>query len=68
MIDVGGNPQLSTFWRRRLTMLVPVSQTSPVLSRRSLLRLVAAGALTAILPTLHVAPMAAAEEKPGRKQ
>ena len=33
-IDAGRNPQLSSFWRQRLTMLVPASQTSPVLSRR----------------------------------
>ena len=52
-INAGGNPQLSTFWRRRLTMLVPASQTSPMLSRRSLLGLGAAGAMTVLLPTLR---------------
>ena len=33
-INAGRNPQLSASWRQRLTMLVPTSQTSPVLSRR----------------------------------
>lgn len=63
-IDVGGNPQLSAFWRRRLTMLVPASQTSPVLSRRNLLLLGAAGAVTAMLPTLRLVSVMADEEKP----
>ena len=61
-IDVGDSPQLSAFWRRRLVMLVPASQTNPVLSRRNLLWLVAAGILTCVLPTFFFAP-AAAEEK-----
>ncbi len=52
-IDAGSNPQLSAFWRRRLTMLVPTSQTSPVLSRRHLLWLGAALVLTMVLPSFH---------------
>ena len=64
MIEAGGNLQLSTFWRRRLTMLVPASQTSPMLSRRNLIWLAAAAALTFLPPTLYAAP-AADEEKPG---
>jgi hypothetical protein len=64
MIEAGGNPQLSTFWRRRLVMLAPASQTSPVLSRRNLIWLVAAAALTLLPPTLCAAP-AADEERPG---
>jgi len=64
LIDIGGSPQLSAFWRRRLTMLVPTSQTSPVLSRRNLLWLVAAGVLLVVLPTLRSAPAMADEEKP----
>jgi Tol biopolymer transport system component len=67
-IDAGGNPQLSSFWRRRLTMLGPTSQTSPVLSRRNLLWLGAAGALTGILPTLRAAPTQADEEKSAHEQ
>ena len=66
MIDVGGNPQLSTFWRRRLTMLVPASRTSPVLSRRNLLFLGAAGALTVALPTLRAATPAANPDRPAK--
>ena len=64
LIEVGRNPQLSTFWRRRLTMLVPTSQSSPVLSRRNLVCLVAAGTLMIVLPTFRVAAVAADEEKP----
>ena len=66
-IGACGNPQLSTFWRRRLTMLVPASQTSAVLSRQSLLSLVIAGLLTCALPTLREAntsAMAAEEPAP----
>ena len=45
MIDLGGRPQLSTFWRHRLTMLTPASRTSFVLSRSNLLWLAAAAVL-----------------------
>jgi hypothetical protein len=54
-IHVGGSLQLSAFWQRRMAMLLPTSQTSPTLSRRTILCLVAAGALMIGLPTLHVA-------------
>jgi hypothetical protein len=54
-IGAGGNPQLSAFWRQRMTKLVPASQTSPTLSRRTVLCLGAAGLLTGVLPTLHAA-------------
>jgi SecD/SecF fusion protein len=60
-IDAGGNPQLSTFWRRRLGMLVPTSQASSTLSRRNLLWLGAAAALMLVLPTAY--PAAAADEE-----
>jgi Spy/CpxP family protein refolding chaperone len=63
-IDAGGNPQLSAFWRRRLTMLVPTSRTSPTLSRRNRLWLVAVALLMFALPTFRVAPAAAEEKKP----
>ena len=63
LIDAGPNLQLSAFWRRRLTMLVPTSQTSSVLSRRSLLWLGAAGVLTGVLPTLRSTSAVADEEK-----
>ena len=55
MIDLGGSPQLSTFWRRRLTMLAFASQTSFSLSRRNLLWLGAAALLLMALPTVHFA-------------
>jgi hypothetical protein len=64
LIDAGGNPQLSAFWRRRLTMLVPASQASAVLSRRNLLWLGGAGLLTGFLPTLRLAPAMTEEKKP----
>jgi hypothetical protein len=64
-IDAGGNPQLSTFWRRRLTMLVPASQTSPTLSQRNLLSLFLAGMFLCTLPTLRQASSSAmAAEEP----
>ena len=62
-IDAGRNPQLSSFWRQRLTMLVPTSQASPVLSRRSLLGLVVAAILVCSLPTFRVGIVAAEEQK-----
>ncbi|MEN6406592.1 MAG: hypothetical protein ABFC77_08985 [Thermoguttaceae bacterium] len=63
LIDAGGNPQLSSFWRRRLTMLVPTSRTSPVLSRRNLLWLGTAGALASLTPTLRLASAMADDDK-----
>ena len=62
-IDIGGRAQLSSFWRQRLTMLVPASQTSPVLSRPNLLGLVAAAAMVCALPTFLAAPAIAEQEK-----
>ncbi len=58
-INAGRNPQLSAFWRQRLTMLVPVSRTSPVLCPRNLLGLLALAALIGVLPTFHAAPVVA---------
>ncbi len=67
LIDIGGNPQLSAFWKRRLKMLVPASKTSPVLSRRNLSLLAAAGILACLLPTVFFTPAAAQEKKPADK-
>jgi hypothetical protein len=67
LIDIGGNPQLSAFWKRRLKMLVPASRTSPVLSRRNLSLLTAAGILACILPTVFFTPVAAQEKKPSQE-
>ena len=62
-IDAGRYPQLSAFWHERLTMLVPASRTSPVLSLRNLLGLVAAAVLVCALPTFHSAPAVAEQDK-----
>jgi hypothetical protein len=62
-IEANSNPQLSSFWKRRIKMLVPVSQTCHTLSRRNLLWLGAAALLLAVLPTFHSAPVAADENK-----
>ncbi len=56
LIVAGQNPQLSTFWRRRLAMLVHVSRTSRALSRRSVALLVAVAMSVGLLPTLRLAP------------
>jgi Tol biopolymer transport system component len=63
-INACGNPQLSSFWRQRMSKLVPTSQTSLTLSRRSLLCLGAAGAMTAVLPTVRIAEALASDVKP----
>jgi hypothetical protein len=62
LIDAGSNPQLSAFWRRRLTMLVPVSQTSPILSRRNLIWLGIVGILMIGVPTLRSISAVASEK------
>jgi hypothetical protein len=67
-IDAGGNPQLSAFWRRRMTRLVTASRTSPVLSRRSLLGLVAAGTLVVVVPSVRSATIVADEAAKGAAQ
>lgn len=58
-LDTGSRPQLSAFWRRRLTMLVPTSQASLALSRRSRLWLGAAAILILAVPTFR--PVVAGE-------
>jgi len=68
LIDAGGNPQLSAFWRRRLTMLVPTSQTSPALSRRNMLWLGAAATLLLVLPTFRPDAVTADEPAGGSVQ
>jgi hypothetical protein len=71
-IDTGSRPQLSAFWRRRLTMLVPTSQSSPVLSRRNRVWLAAATILILAVPTFRPVlaaadPQAKTGEKPAEK-
>jgi SecD/SecF fusion protein len=62
-IQIGSHPQLSTFWKRRMNMLIPVSQASPILSRRNFFWLGAAGVVTSMLPTVRFAAAMADEEK-----
>ena len=52
-IGACGNPQLSAFWRQRLTKLVPTSQSSPTLSRRQMLAIAGAGLAACALPTVY---------------
>jgi hypothetical protein len=61
-IDAGSNPQLSAFWKRRLKMLTPASQTGHALTWRNLLWLVAAGSLLILLPTFQAFPAKAGED------
>ncbi|HEX5442389.1 MAG TPA: M56 family metallopeptidase [Pirellulales bacterium] len=47
---------LSTFWRRRITMLVSTRQSSPRLSRATCLGIASATLLACLLPTFRHAP------------
>jgi beta-lactamase regulating signal transducer with metallopeptidase domain len=47
---------LSTFWKRRLTMLLSTSRSSPQLSRRACLTIMAAALMACLLPTLQHIP------------
>jgi hypothetical protein len=60
LIDLGGSPQLSAFWRRRMRMLAPTSRAALTLSRRNVCWIVVAGALVGLLPTFRPAQAAAA--------
>ena len=61
LITAGQNPQLGTFWRRRLHLLVPVSQSSPAMSRQCVATLFAMALLLFLLPTLQPGPVTAQE-------
>jgi Tol biopolymer transport system component/beta-lactamase regulating signal transducer with metallopeptidase domain len=60
---------LSTFWKRRLTMLLSTSRSSPRLSRWAGLILVSAALLACLLPTFRHDPIQAQPQqaKPGTK-
>jgi Tol biopolymer transport system component/beta-lactamase regulating signal transducer with metallopeptidase domain len=60
---------LSTFWKRRLTMLLSTSRSSPQLSRRTGLILVSAAIVACLLPTFQHAPLQAQPQQaqPGTK-
>lgn len=47
---------LSTFWKRRLTMLLSTSRSSPQLSRRTGLAVLSAAILVCLVPTLQHSP------------
>ncbi|HEY7330588.1 MAG TPA: M56 family metallopeptidase [Gemmataceae bacterium] len=48
---------LSTFWRRRLTMLLSTKQSSPRISRFTVLVILAAALVACLLPTLRYSPV-----------
>jgi Tol biopolymer transport system component len=52
-INTGNNPQLSTFWRRRLTMLASIKDVRTTITRRTALLLVAGACLIATCPTIR---------------
>jgi HEAT repeat protein len=58
-MHAGAAAMLSTFWKRRMTMLFRVSRSQPRLSRRAAMLLVAASVAVFALPTLKVIPVAA---------
>jgi hypothetical protein len=49
LIFAGQNPQLSVFWRRRMTMLAAVSHASPSFSRQNVALLIAAASCAFLL-------------------
>ena len=51
-------PQLNSFWKRRLAMLATVSGTKFVLTRRKMLCLAFVAAAALALPTFYIAPLA----------
>ena len=51
-VGTGANPELNTFWKRRLAMLPLLGQTASRISRRSLLLLCALGIAVLAIPTL----------------
>ena len=67
-MDSGSGAQLSTFWKKRMTMLPIVRRSSAVVTRRGRLLLTAMATLALMLPTLHlsrtVAAVVAQPEKP----
>src|SRR5262245_8124352 len=52
-IDTGANPQLSTFWKRRMTMLPFLAHVMPRPSRRTLLLLGTLAAVLGAWPTIR---------------
>jgi Tol biopolymer transport system component len=61
-IHTGANPQLSTFWKRRMTMLPVLAMNAPHLRRRDLLRLAVLSGALLILPLIRLQDGATADE------
>jgi hypothetical protein len=68
------NPQLSTFWRRRLTRLPTLSRSNPAMTRPTVAAIVVTALAIGLMPTLY-GPAASAEAgkaiaaaQPDRKQ
>jgi hypothetical protein len=57
-MSTGADVQLSTFWKRRMSMLPALNQTASRASRRALVLLGVAAAATLALPTLQWGPAA----------
>src|SRR5262249_35150422 len=55
-LTLGSLEGLSTFWKRRLTMLCATRRSSPQLSRLTCLAVVSAAILACLLPTFQHAP------------
>jgi hypothetical protein len=66
-MDIGSQPQLSAFWRRRLAMIIQTSRSGLRISQRVGLCLIGAAALTWGLPTFRGSAASAekAERAPG---
>lgn len=57
-ITTGANHQLSTFWKRRLTMLASIHSLPSRAARRTWILLALAATLALMWPTIHAAPVA----------
>jgi hypothetical protein len=64
-INSGSNPQLSRFWRRRLTRLPAVAQSTPAITRASMMTVLALGLAIGLMPTLYGSDPPAAAGKAG---
>src|SRR5262245_22362588 len=62
-LHCGATAKLSTFWKRRMTMLSLLSRSPAALTRRAAMLLLVAGAAACALPTLEIRPAEA--EPPG---
>ena len=61
-MDSGSGARLSTFWKKRMTMLPIVRHSSAVVTRRARLLLTATATLVLVLPTLQLSSGVAAVE------